>query len=64
LELEKAGKLPGLPPASALAADKSYIEAAERLTDGLERVMTGYGKSDDPRKARLWALWGEVSGTE
>ena len=60
LEWEKTGRLPALPPASAFAADKSYLDAAERLTDGLQRVLQGYEKSDDPQKKRMGAMWDEA----
>ncbi len=61
LEWEKAGRLPVLPPASAVAADKSYLDAADRLVSGLQRVLKSYAASDDPRKKRLWAMW-EAAG--
>lgn len=61
VELEQAGRLPALPHASALAADKSYLEAAERLADGLQRVLKGYEKSEDPAKQRIWKMWAETA---
>ena len=59
-ELERAGKLPLLPPVSAAAANKSYLEAAGRLADGLQRVLRSYEKSDDPAKQKMLALWQEA----
>jgi hypothetical protein len=56
-QLRDAGRLPALPPESQMAADKSYVEAANRLVDGLKRVLAGYGKSEDARPQRLAALW-------
>ena len=61
VDLEKAGKLPALPPASAAAADKSYVEAANRLADGLQRVLQTHEKSQDPARQRMWALWQEAA---
>jgi hypothetical protein len=59
--LKAAGRLPPLPPASQLAADKSYLEAAERLAQGLQAVLRSYQASKDPRQARIAALWAECS---
>ena len=61
LEWEKTGQLPALPPTSAVAADKSYLDGANRLTDGLRRVLSGYEKSDDAQKKRIWAMWQEAT---
>ena len=60
LRLEEAGELPALPPASQLAADRSYIQAADRLNEGLRRVLKGYEKAEDARDRRVWALWQET----
>jgi len=61
IKLERAGKLPALPPASQMAADRSYIQAADRLSDGLKRVVAGYEKSEDPRKQQIWAVWKDMT---
>jgi hypothetical protein len=59
--LKAARLLPPLPPASQLAADKSYLEAAERLAQGLQTLLRSYQTSKDPRQAKLAALWTECN---
>ncbi len=59
--LKAAGLLSPLPPVSQLAADKSYLEAAERLAQGLQAVLRSYQTSKDPRQAKLAALWAECN---
>lgn len=54
-----SGTLARLPEPSQAAADKSYVDAAIRLCDGLARVLDGYAKSDDPRRQELHRLWVE-----
>ena len=49
-----AGKLRPLPEVSHAAADKSYIETANRLCDGLEAMVKSYEKSPDERARRLF----------
>ncbi|MCE5238720.1 hypothetical protein LLH23_09530 [bacterium] len=61
LRLERAGKLPPLPPASQVAADRSYIQAADRLTEGLRRVLKGYEQAENPQQKRMWELWQEAT---
>jgi hypothetical protein len=60
--LKAEGRLALLPPASQQAADKSYLEAAERLVQGLAATLHAYQASDAPGKARLGALWQECTG--
>jgi len=59
-QLLAAGKLQPLPELSQTAADKSYIDTATRLYDGLETVLKSYEKSTDPHKTRVYLLWSEV----
>jgi len=54
-----AGKLPPLPEASQAAAEKSYVEAATKLCDGLDAVMKSYEKSSDERAQKIFDLWSE-----
>jgi len=60
-QLKAEGKLPALPPESQQAADKSYLDAMERLAQGLQTVLRAYQASEDPAKARLAALWKECT---
>ena len=52
LTMVAAGQIPPLPPESQAAADESYVEAAVRLCDGLERTVQSYAQSTDPHKQR------------
>lgn len=52
-----SGQLAPLPEASQAAADRSYVDAASRLYDGLEAVLKGYAASPDARKRRIHDLW-------
>jgi len=56
-KLKAAGKLPALSPASQMAADKSYIDAVNRLAEGLIAVLKSCEKSEDPHKKRVSAIW-------
>lgn len=55
------GKIPALPEPSRIAADRSYLEAAARLCDGLEKTLAGYASSPDPRKAEAFRIWTKAS---
>ena len=61
-DLREAGRLTPLPPASQLAADKSYLDAANRLVQGLKRRVEAYEQSDDPAKQKVLELWRESVG--
>ena len=56
-KLKKEGKLPQLPEASQIAADRSYVEAADRLAQGLDKVLTSYEQSNAADKAKLVSIW-------
>lgn len=58
-KMESEGKIHLLPAFSQSAADKSYIESANRLAQGLQIVMESYGQSRDPYKKRLCSIWQE-----
>ncbi len=57
--LKAEGRLELLPPESQLAADKSYVDAAERLLEGLRKTVLAGRDSTDPDAARMAALWQE-----
>ena len=61
-KLKKEGKLPQLPEASQVAADRSYAEAADRLARGLDKVMQSYEQSKEPRKKQMADLWKQSAG--
>jgi hypothetical protein len=54
-----AGKLPPLPEVPQAAADKSYVEAASKLCDGLTALMKSYEKSSDERARKIFGVWNE-----
>ena len=54
-----AGKLPPLPEVSQAAADKSYLDTASKLFDGLEALMKSYEKSSDQRARKISELWND-----
>ncbi len=56
-DLRDKGKLPPLPDASLAAADRSYVEAAERLITGLEKVLASYEHSKEARKQQIFKIW-------
>lgn len=51
------GNIKPLPPASQIAADKSYDDTARKLCEGLEAVMSNCAKSDNPAKRKAYQLW-------
>jgi len=54
------GTLEPLPGIARVPAEKSYYEAAQRLAEGMERVLGGYEKSTDLSEQKVYALWGQV----
>lgn len=44
-------------PTSQAAADRSYFDAARKLSEGLANVLVTYGASDDQRKRFMATLW-------
>jgi hypothetical protein len=50
-------KIPELPAVSQAAADKSYVDTAKKLGDGLEQLLKTYAQADSPHKKRVWELW-------
>lgn len=59
-KMKSEGKIHILPEPSQDAADKSYIDAVNRLTQGLASVMESYKQSDDMDKKRLYTIWEET----
>jgi hypothetical protein len=55
--MQKNGLIKPLPPASQQAADKLYLDAAERLYKGLNTVMASQTGSADPLKKKWTELW-------
>ncbi|MEK7683790.1 MAG: hypothetical protein AAB466_00040 [Verrucomicrobiota bacterium] len=51
------GKLKVLPPPSQVAADKSYVETAIKLSDGLEAALASDQDSDPSRFRKIQKLW-------
>jgi hypothetical protein len=46
-----------LPPASQVAADKSYLVTVMRLCDGLAKTLDVYEGAEDPHKKTVHRLW-------
>lgn len=57
LALRKAGRLPELPEASRRAADMSYVEAVQRLADGLDAWASRGGGSGASGQPDVYSLW-------
>lgn len=55
--LEREGRLPPLAPKSRAAAERLYLETAEKLLDGLAAALERYRGSKEARRARLWRAW-------
>jgi hypothetical protein len=55
-----AGKLPVLPEVSQVAANKSYLDTATRLYDGLTALIKSYEQSPDERARKIAGLWSQV----
>jgi hypothetical protein len=58
-----AGTLSALPPRSAAAADRLYLETASKLCDGLAKVLDGYANVADAGKRRTHGLWRAAGGS-
>lgn len=58
-KMKSEGKISLLPAPSQFAADKSYVDAVNRLAQGLRLVMESYSQSDNPDKKRLYKIWQE-----
>jgi hypothetical protein len=56
-KVKTEGKLPKLPETSQAAADRSYVEAAERLAQGLDKILNSYEQSGALEKKRFVEVW-------
>ncbi|MBN1343714.1 MAG: hypothetical protein JXQ73_13585 [Phycisphaerae bacterium] len=50
-------KITPLPGDRQRAADKSYVDTAVKLCDGLDKVLASYADSGDSRRKAVWSLW-------
>ena len=57
INMVASGEIKKLPEASQKAADKSYVDAADRLFDGLDSLMKQYKTSDDATRKQIAGLW-------
>ena len=57
MNMVASGDIKKLPDASQRAADKSYVDAANRLFDGLDLLMKHYKSSDDATRKQIAGLW-------
>ncbi|MBI2302649.1 MAG: hypothetical protein HYU66_27400, partial [Armatimonadetes bacterium] len=48
-------------PASQQAADQLYLDTANKLCDGFEKVVQHYRDATDPARKRIFELWRELS---
>ena len=55
--LQEASLIKPLPASSQTAADKSYVDTANKLYDGLEAVLKSYTGSAVPARQKLNLLW-------
>lgn len=55
-ERQIEGKIQSLPEPSQTAADKSYLDTANAVCDGLDNILKSYAGSDDPRKKLIYQL--------
>ena len=56
-KLLRQSELKLLPEASQTAADKSYIDAAQKLSKGLEMVLESYAQSIEPNSKIIYHIW-------
>jgi hypothetical protein len=63
-EMQKEGRVKPLPAPSQEAANKLYVDAAERLCKGLAAVLASYSASADPQKKKMAELWARSSGAK
>jgi hypothetical protein len=51
------GKIKPLSGPSQEAADRSYVDTAVRLYEGLVKLLKSYVNSDEPRKRQMYEVW-------
>jgi hypothetical protein len=49
-----------LPEGSQAAADESYIDTAQKLCMGLEKVLQSYAQSEKAEKRQIYKIWSEI----
>ncbi|MCX5638483.1 MAG: hypothetical protein NTX52_12440 [Planctomycetota bacterium] len=59
-QLLSEGKLKPLPEATQVAADQSYIDTAQKLCTGLEKVLQSYSQSEKAEKKQIYKIWFEI----
>jgi hypothetical protein len=59
-QLMSKGKLMLLPEGSQAAADESYIDTAQKLCTGLEKVLQSYAQSEKAEKRQIYKIWSEI----
>lgn len=59
-DLNASGMTSEVEEGSREAADQSYLDAATRLSQGLDAVMEAYSKSTDPRQMKIYQVWKET----
>jgi len=59
-QLLSEGKLKLLPEASQVAGDESYIDTAQKLCTGLEKVLQSYAQSEKAEKKQIYKIWSEI----
>ncbi len=57
--LQQPGVIKPLPEPAQAAADKAYLDTADRLCAGLEAVLKTYGHSNDSTRRKIHRLWRE-----
>lgn len=57
MKLKAEGGIPLLAEASQYAADKSYVDTAVKLADGLNKTVTAYEGLEDPHKTKVLEIW-------
>ncbi len=56
-KLEREGVLKPLPEASQAAADKCYVDTANKLCEGLEAAVKGMENSKEEVRKQIWRAW-------
>ncbi len=62
VRLQESGRLVPLPEPTHTAANRSYLEAADRLAKGLASLMAQYARGGDPARKHLAELWQAAGG--
>ena len=60
--MQAQGQLAKLPEPTQLAADQAYLDAAAKLSAGLEAVLKTYKNSADPEQRKIYAAWLATTG--